>query len=169
MEANPALLGVGYIIGTKIACIMVAGGILQAFVLVPVIRFFGEGLSNPLYPAAAAIASMDAETIYKVYVRYIGAGAVAAGGIISLCRALPLIVASIASGLRDMRGSVRSSGGELAAPIATCPWPPSSSVRSLLVTAIWVFLGLDPQAGGGWSLADCSTGTGYGSIWPPRH
>ena len=61
LEVNPALLGVGYIIGTRISCIMVAGGILQAFVLVPAIRFFGEGLTQPLYPAVAPIASMDAD------------------------------------------------------------------------------------------------------------
>ena len=92
--------------------------------------------------------------IYKVYVRYIGAGAVAAGGIISLCRALPLIVASIASGLAR-HASVDAAGAATmpAAPIATCPWRPSFSARWLLVAAIWVFLGLDPQAGGGCSLA----------------
>jgi len=152
LEADPALLGVGYIIGTKIACVMVAGGILQAFVLVPLIRFFGEGLAGPLYPATAAIASMDAETIYKVYVRYIGAGAVAAGGIISLCRALPLIVASIASGLRDVRGAMRPGGGAR----RTDRDLPLSMVffgSLLLVVAIWVFLELDPQAAGPRSLA----------------
>ncbi len=103
---------------------------------------------------------MDAETICKVYVRYIGAGAVAAGGIISLCRALPLIVASIASGLRDMRGGIARRRRHVAAPIATCRWPPSSSVRWLLVLAIWVFLGLDPQAGGGCRSAAMFNGTG---------
>lgn len=152
LEANPALLGVGYIIGTKTSCIMVAGGILQAFVLVPVIRFFGEGLADPLYPATAAIASMDAETIFKVYVRYIGAGAVAAGGIVSLFRAMPLIVASIRSGLRDMRGAIGRSGvarrTDRDLPLATV-----FLGALLLVLAIWVFLNVDPQTGGGWSLA----------------
>ena len=90
---------------------MVAGGILQAFVLVPLIKFFGEGLVTGLFPAdvTATIASMDAETIYKTYVRYIGAGAVATGGIISLCCAMPLIISSVVSGLRDLRSSVGSA------------------------------------------------------------
>jgi putative OPT family oligopeptide transporter len=153
LEVDPALLGVGYIIGTKIACIMVAGGILQAFVLVPIIRFFGEGLSQTLYPATATIASMDAESIFKVYVRCIGAGAVATGGIISLCRAMPLIVTSIRSGLSDMRSSVHVTGEK------TCRTDRDLSMRIVLfgalalVATIWVFLGLDPQAGGRLSLA----------------
>jgi putative OPT family oligopeptide transporter len=153
LEANPALLGVGYIIGTKISCIMVAGGILAAFVLVPVIRFFGEGLAEPLYPATATIAAMDADAVYKTYVRYIGAGAVAAGGIISLCRALPLIIASIASGLRDMRTTARSAGESVRRTDRDLPMQVVLFGSLSLVLAIWTFLGLDPQAGGGWSWA----------------
>jgi putative OPT family oligopeptide transporter len=153
LEANPALLGVGYIIGTKISCVMVAGGILAAFVLVPVIRFFGEGLVEPLYPATATIAAMDADAVYKTYVRYIGAGAVAAGGIISLCRALPLIIASIASGLRDMRTTARSAGETARRTDRDLPMQIVLFGSLALVLAIWTFLGLDPQAGGGWSWA----------------
>ena len=79
LESNPALLGVGYIIGTRIASVMVAGGLLASFVLVPAIRFFGENVEKPLYPGTIAIAAMDADQIRKAYVLYIGAGAVAAG------------------------------------------------------------------------------------------
>lgn len=102
LEANPALLGVGYIIGTRIACVMVAGGVLASFVLVPMIRLFGDGLQDPLFPGTKPIAEMDEDDIWKNYVLYIGAGAVAAGGIISLFQALPLIVGSIRSGLADL-------------------------------------------------------------------
>ncbi len=152
LEADPALLGVGYIIGTKIASIMVAGGILQAFVLVPMIRFFGQGLVGPLDPATTTIAAMDSETIFKVYVKYIGAGAVAAGGIVSLCRALPLIVSSIASGLGDLR----ASGGRATSVRRTDHDLPLATVffgALLLVLALWLFLQLDPQTGGQLSLA----------------
>ena len=152
MEVNPALLGVGYIIGTRIACIMVAGGAFAALLLTPLIRFFGERLTEPLFPGLKLISSMDAEGIHKAYVQYIGAGAVAAAGIISLCRAMPLIFSSIVSGLRDIRGGATGAG---AARRTDCDMPLSIVFFGslLLVLTIWIFLGLDPQAGGGLSLS----------------
>ncbi len=111
IEVNPALLGVGYIIGTKISCIMVAGGVLSAFVLIPGIRLFGDGLLTPLYPGKTLIAQMSEEEIWHDYVLYIGAGAVAAGGIISLFQALPLILGSIRSAFAEMRGGGDKAGG----------------------------------------------------------
>jgi len=153
LEAAPALLGVGYIIGTKIACIMVAGGILQAFVLVPLIRFFGEHLPNALEPATTTIASMDAEAIFKTYVCYIGAGAVATGGIISLCRAMPLIISSIVSGLRDMRGSMGGGKSEVRRTDRDLPLRAVLLGSLALILVIWIFLDIDPQTSGGSSLA----------------
>lgn len=114
MEVNPALLGVGYIIGTKISCVMVAGGVLSSFVLIPAIRMFGDGLTDNLYPGTKLISKMSEEEIWGSYVLYIGAGAVAAGGIISLVQALPLIIGSIKTGLRDISAS-RSRNGESSA------------------------------------------------------
>jgi putative OPT family oligopeptide transporter len=111
IEVNPALLGVGYIIGRRIACTMAAGGIIASFVLIPAIRFFGDGLPKPLYPATKAIAELSEEELTKTYVLYIGAGAVAAGGIICVFRALPMIVGSVRAGLRDVRGMRRGAGG----------------------------------------------------------
>jgi putative OPT family oligopeptide transporter len=111
IEVNPALLGVGYIIGTRISCIMVAGGVLSSFVLIPAIRLFGDGLGEPIYPAKTLIRNMDEEQIWKEYILYIGAGAVAAGGIISLFQSLPLILGSLTAGLRDI-GMFRRNGTE---------------------------------------------------------
>jgi putative OPT family oligopeptide transporter len=111
LEVNPALLGVGYIIGPRIASIMVAGGVLATFVLTPSIRLFGDNLKEKLYPGEKLIAEMSDEEIGKIYVRYIGAGAVAAGGIISVFRALPLIYSSILAGLRDLRNLGGGAGG----------------------------------------------------------
>jgi putative OPT family oligopeptide transporter len=105
IEINPALLGVGYIIGTRISCIMVAGGILSSFVLIPAIRLFGDKLVSPLYPATKLIADMSEEEIWHEYILYIGAGAVAAGGIISVLQALPLILGSIRAGIGDILAS----------------------------------------------------------------
>ncbi len=109
IEVNPALLGVGYIIGPRISCIMVAGGVLASFVLIPAIRLFGDSLAEPVYPANTLIKDMSVEDIWHGYILYIGAGAVAAGGIISLFQALPLILGSITSGIRDL--SSAGAGG----------------------------------------------------------
>ncbi|MCC6124602.1 MAG: oligopeptide transporter, OPT family [Pirellulales bacterium] len=150
LEADPALLGVGYIIGTKISCIMVAGGVLSYFVFVPAIHFFGDGLKDPLFPGTKTIASMDADEIRSAYVLYIGAGAVATGGIISLFRALPLIAASLISGLRDMRATM-SSGEARAAVKRTERDMPMRFVLfgSLALVVIgWLFMGLAPEARG---------------------
>jgi putative OPT family oligopeptide transporter len=101
-EVAPELLGVGYIIGTKISCVMVAGGVLASWVLIPAIKLFGDGLAAPLFPATKLIHDMSPAEIWKSYVLYIGAGAVAAGGIISLFQALPTILSSLKSGLSDI-------------------------------------------------------------------
>ena len=109
VENNPALLGVGYIIGPRIAAIMMAGGVLSYLVLIPAIKFFGAGLAAPLAPETARlIRNMDVSAIQKAYILYVGAGAVAAGGIISLLRSLPVIWAGLKSGLADFRGSSRA-------------------------------------------------------------
>ena len=99
LEPDPALLGVGYIIGPRIASVMVGGGILTALMLTPMIAYFGDGLPGVLPPGQQKISAMSAGQISGQYVRYIGAGAVAAGGILSMLNALPLIVASIRGSL----------------------------------------------------------------------
>jgi putative OPT family oligopeptide transporter len=92
LENNPALLGVGYIIGPRISSLMMAGGVLSYLVLIPAIKYFGSAGTLPLAPETAhSIADMSIEQIQKGYILYIGAGAVAAAGIISLFRSIPLI------------------------------------------------------------------------------
>ncbi|HKP72694.1 MAG TPA: oligopeptide transporter, OPT family [Pyrinomonadaceae bacterium] len=106
LENNPALLGVGYIIGPRIASIMFGGGVLAYLVLIPAIKYFGAGLAQPLPPETAhTIGQMTVTQIQKAYILYIGAGAVAAGGIISLFRSLPVIWGGLKGGLADLRGS----------------------------------------------------------------
>jgi len=104
-EISPELLGVGYIIGPRIASIMMAGGVLSCLVLTPLIVFFGEGLTTVLPPGTKPIADMSPGEIRGAYILYIAAGAVAAGGIISLLRSLPIILSSIRSGLADFRAA----------------------------------------------------------------
>jgi putative OPT family oligopeptide transporter len=103
-EISPELLGVGYIIGPQVAALMVGGGILAYLVLIPMIKFFGAGIGEVLPPGTVPIADMGPSQIRGAYVLYIGAGAVAAAGIISLFRSLPLILHGLKEGLRDARG-----------------------------------------------------------------
>jgi putative OPT family oligopeptide transporter len=110
IENNPALLGVGYIIGPRISSIMVAGGVLSFLVLIPAIKYFGGGWMTPLAPETThLIKDMTVTQIQKGYILYIGAGAVAAGGIISLFRSLPVIWSGLKGGLSDLRGSKAAS------------------------------------------------------------
>lgn len=117
-DLSPEMMGVGFLIGPRIACLMMAGAVLSFFVIGPLIATFGENLTTPVPPARATdeggglIANMGPSELYKNYLRYIGAGAVAAGGIISMCRALPLILSSIVSGLRDLRSSAGGAGNK---------------------------------------------------------
>lgn len=100
-EISPELLGVGYIIGPTISATMCAGGVLAYLVLIPLIKFFGDAIPGPLAPGTIPISEMGPNQIRSAYVLYIGAGAVAAGGIISLARSLPTIWRGLSEGLRD--------------------------------------------------------------------
>ena len=100
-EISPELLGVGYIIGPRISCIMAAGGALSYLVLIPLIKFFGAGAAGAVAPGSIPIKDMDPDAVRGAYILYIGAGAVAAGGIISLLRSMPLIWRGIRAGLAD--------------------------------------------------------------------
>lgn len=111
-QIYPAVMSVGYICGPRIASYMFAGGILSWLVLIPMIVLFGEQLV--LYPGTEPIGEMfaagGASAIWSSYIRYIGAGALAAGGIISLIKSLPLIVRTFKDAIKSMKGA---SGGEI--------------------------------------------------------
>ena len=105
-EVSPELLGVGYIIGPRIASIMCAGGVLAYLVLIPMISYFGQFLTAPLPPESTVlIKDMSPGAIRNAYILYIGAGAVAAGGIISVFRSLPTIWHGLKGGLSDFSAS----------------------------------------------------------------
>jgi|UniRef100_UPI004049194E putative OPT family oligopeptide transporter len=103
VEVSPELLGVGYIIGPRIAAIMCGGGVLSYLLLIPLIKFFGEGMTEALAPGTIPISEMGPGDIRGAYILYIGAGAVAAGGIISLIQSLPTIWHGLKGGLRDFK------------------------------------------------------------------
>lgn len=158
-ELAPELLGVGFLIGPRIASLMLSGAVLSYFVIGPLIATFGEKLTTPVSPAVSQlskdtgqdmglIGNMDPGAIKANYLRYIGAGAVAAGGIISMFRALPLILASILSGLRDLRAS-RDAGTEITARTERDLSMTVVLVGSLCLAAALMFI---PSLGLGLSL-----------------
>ena len=106
-QIYPAVMSVGYICGPRISSYMFAGGVLSWMVIIPMIVLFGEQLV--LYPGTEPIGAMfaagGASAIWSSYIRYIGAGALAAGGIISLIKSLPLIVRTFKDALKSMKGS----------------------------------------------------------------
>ena len=112
IAVSPALIGVGYILGIRIATVMVAGGALSAFVIIPLINWWGSGLSDPVFPETVKLISdMSAGEIWNRYVRYIGAGAVATGGIITLVKSIPTMIESFKLGLAQL-GKRNDSGEE---------------------------------------------------------
>ena len=113
MEVYPALLGVGYIVGPKIASYMFVGSLMGWMVIIPMICLFGP--DTWMYPAAEGTtiaqlyANGGAAAIWSTYVKYIGAGAIATGGIISLIKSLPLIVTTFRDSMKSMKGSKSTS------------------------------------------------------------
>jgi len=114
-ELAPELLGVGYIIGPRIAAIMISGGVLAYLVIAPLIKMFGDAVPTAIAPAPGGqlIRDMDVGAIRNFYILYIGAGAVATGGIISMFQVLPMIFHSIRAAMGDLVAS-RSEGGSRA-------------------------------------------------------
>jgi putative OPT family oligopeptide transporter len=139
VDMSPELMGVGYIIGYRSAAIMVGGGLLSWLVLIPAIALFGEGRPTPLYPATVPISQMEPFDIWSRYIRYIGAGAVAAGGIINLIKAMPTIVDSFRASFRDLR--LTAGGGQVASRRTERDLPISVVAGgSLLLIAFMAFL-----------------------------
>ncbi|MCU1349727.1 MAG: oligopeptide transporter, family [Acidobacteria bacterium] len=115
LEIAPALLAVGYILGYRQSSIMVSGSLISAIVLTPLIALVGGGLAAPMFPELKmTIHDMTASQIWSRYVRYIGAGAVAAAGLVAVARALPTMWTSFASVLQGLRrggGNGTADGG----------------------------------------------------------
>src|SRR5271169_576042 len=112
-ESNPALVGVGYIIGTRTSNIMMAGGVLSFLVLIPLITLFGPSMTSALYGAGTPVSAMSTGQIRNAFVLYIGAGAVATGGVLTLIRSLPTIISAFKRGL----GNIKVSGDKAAAAV----------------------------------------------------
>ncbi|MHC4422104.1 MAG: OPT family oligopeptide transporter [Planctomycetota bacterium] len=104
LKLSPALFGVGYILGPRIGAIMVGGGLLSSLVIIPAIAWWGADRTTPLFPESEAIiADMASGDIWERYVRYIGAGAVAMAGLITLLKSVPVMVQSFRAGVRQLQ------------------------------------------------------------------
>jgi len=140
-EVSPELLGIGYIIGYRTSALMVAGGVLSWLVLIPMLRFFGQTNTQAILPAMKAIPLMSVDELYRDYVKYIGAGAVTAGGIFSMVRAMPSIVSSFRASVKQLV-SLRS-GNDKAVLRTDRDLPISVVVGGSILTI--VFISLLPQ------------------------
>src|SRR5437868_5998461 len=115
VDISPEYMGVGYVIGPRIAGVMFAGGVLSWMVLLPLLSIAGRYMPGPFPPVPASglrIDQMSAQQIWSAYIRYTGAGAVLAAGIITLCRTIPTIVSSFRDSMKDF-GAGRGAGGVL--------------------------------------------------------
>ncbi len=112
-EITPALLGVGFVIGPRIAGLMLSGGAIAWLVIIPIIKMMGSGLDEPLFPATTLVSEMDPIDIWDNYIRYIGAGAVVFGGLVTLIRAVPTMIRSFRMGMKGFGGESAEGGGVL--------------------------------------------------------
>ena len=101
-DVLPALLGVGYICGPKVSSYITAGGVTAWLVIMPLIALFGASVAEPIFPATKLVSEMSPDAIWANYVKYIGAGAVAAGGIMSLIKSLPMIITTFRDAIKGI-------------------------------------------------------------------
>lgn len=119
-DATSEYLGVGYIIGMRVAGVLLAGGVFSWLVLMPAIYFFGSHLPGPLYPGTVPIRDMGPSDLWRTYIRPMGAGAVAAAGLLTLLRTLPTIV-----------GALRGSVGKKSAVVADAVVAPATDTQPI--------------------------------------
>ncbi|MEG2935210.1 MAG: oligopeptide transporter, OPT family [Clostridium sp.] len=119
VDTLASLLGVGFIVGTRASLLMFGGSLIAWFALIPLIKFFGASVPDIIFPATKTIAEMSANDIWGSYIRYIGAGAVAMGGFISLAKSIPTIITSFRKAMKGIGGgtSGKTSRIDLEAPL----------------------------------------------------
>jgi putative OPT family oligopeptide transporter len=141
-------LGVGYIIGPRVSGILFAGGIVSWLVIMPAIKFYGQlAGSTPLYPSTIPIPDMTPDDMWRSYIRPMGAGAVAAAGLITLLRTLPTIISALRAGLKDVRSE---NGADAATSDRTERDTPMSWVilgSLVIIVMMWILLTFHPMKG----------------------
>ena len=145
-DCTPEYLGVGYIIGIRVAAIMLAGGVFSWLVLMPAIYFFGSHLTSPLYPGTVLITQMSPSDLWRTYVRPMGAGGVAAAGLITLLRTLPTIVGALTQGFKKT-GSGKSAATQPSRTEHDLPPIVVFGGSLLLILLMFLFLQFKPIPG----------------------
>jgi putative OPT family oligopeptide transporter len=145
-DCTSEYLGVGYIIGIRVAAIMLAGGVFSWLVLMPAIYFFGSHLSVPLYPGTVLITQMSPSDLWRTYVRPMGAGGVAAAGLITLLRTLPTIVGALTQGFKKT-GTGKSAASQPSRIEHDLPPSVVFGGSLLLVLLMFLFLEFKPIPG----------------------
>jgi putative OPT family oligopeptide transporter len=138
-------LGVGYIIGPRIAGTIFAGGVFSWLVLMPAIKFFGSGLTEPVYPGTIPISAMTPDALWSAYIRPVGAGAVAAAGLVTLLRTIPTIVSALRAGAKQL-GKVAGGGGANRTE-DDLPLGIALGGAALLLIMMWAMLTFKPVPG----------------------
>jgi uncharacterized oligopeptide transporter (OPT) family protein len=148
-EITPEYLGVGYIIGPRVSGILFAGGIISWLVMMPAIKFYGQLAGNtPLYPSTIPIPQMTPDQIWSSYIRPMGAGAVAAAGLITLLRTMPTIFSALRAGLKDVREQGATGAVDGASRIDRDIPMRTVVLGSLVIIAMmWVLLTFRPIEG----------------------
>ena len=140
-------LGVGYIIGSKTAGTIFAGGVFSWLVLMPAIRFFGQNMPGALYPSTIPISQMTPDQLWASYIRPIGAGAVAAAGLITLIRTLPTIVSALTAGLKDVRAQREGTAAQAGRLDRDLPISFVLIGSVVIVAMMWALLTFKPVPG----------------------
>ncbi len=136
-------LGVGYIIGPRIAGVIFAGGVFAWLVVMPAIKFFGSHVTGAIFPGTMPIADMGPDDIYRAYIRPMGAGAVAAAGLITLLRTIPTIVNALRAGAKDLaRGAGAAAGLRRTDRDLDLKWALFGS--GILLVLMWALLTFKP-------------------------
>jgi putative OPT family oligopeptide transporter len=146
-EITSEYLGVGYIIGPRIAGTIFAGGVFSWLVLMPAIKFFGEAVGTPLYPSTIPIREMSPGQMWESYIRPMGAGAVAMAGLITLAKTMPTIVNALVGGMKDIRAQqagTEAGAGRLDRDISM-RWVVLGSLA--IIVAMWLMLTFNPVPG----------------------
>jgi putative OPT family oligopeptide transporter len=141
-------LGVGYIIGPRVSGILFAGGIISWLVMMPAIKFYGQLAGNtPIYPSTVPIPQMSPDDLWRSYIRPMGAGAVAAAGLITLLRTMPTIISALRAGLKDVRAEGRGPEGSANRIERDIPmkWVVLGSL--VIVAMMWFLLTFHPMQG----------------------
>jgi putative OPT family oligopeptide transporter len=140
-------LGVGYIIGPRVSGILFAGGVVSWLLMMPAIKFFGSMSTTPLYPSTIPISQMTPDDMWRSYIRPMGAGAVAAAGLITLLRTMPTIISALRAGLKDVRA--QGAGEPTASSRIDRDMPMSYVIIGsvLIIVMMWVLLTFHPMPG----------------------